>query len=37
MPDPFEFTRPAEIAPFVGKHIIYTYANGWQVRNVFQE
>lgn len=29
MPDPFASTRPAEIAPFVGKHIIYTYANGW--------
>lgn len=26
----FESTRPSEIAPFVGKHIIYTYANGWQ-------
>ena len=28
--DEFESTRPAEIARFVGKHIIYTYANGWQ-------
>ena len=28
--DEFESTRPAEIAPLVGKHIIYTYANGWQ-------
>ncbi|HQS16722.1 phenolic acid decarboxylase [Reyranella sp.] len=26
----FESTHPAEIAPFVGKHIIYTYENGWQ-------
>jgi phenolic acid decarboxylase len=30
MSDPFESTHPAEIAPFVGKHIIYTYANGWR-------
>ncbi|MEJ1976298.1 MAG: phenolic acid decarboxylase [Acetobacteraceae bacterium] len=30
MSDPFESTNPAEIAPFVGKHIIYTYENGWQ-------
>jgi phenolic acid decarboxylase len=30
MSDPFESTHPAEIASFVGKHIIYTYANGWQ-------
>ena len=30
MSDPFESTRPTEIAPFVGKHIIYTYANGWK-------
>jgi len=30
MSDPFESTRPADIAAFVGKHIIYTYANGWQ-------
>ena len=28
--DEFESTKPAEIAPLVGKHIIYTYANGWQ-------
>ena len=28
--DEFESTRPAEIAPLIGKHIIYTYANGWQ-------
>ncbi len=30
MSDRFESTHPAEIAPFVGKHIIYTYENGWQ-------
>ena len=30
MPDPFASTRPAEIAPFVGKHYIYTYDTGWQ-------
>ena len=30
MSDPFESTKPAEIAPFVGKHFIYTYENGWQ-------
>jgi len=29
MTDPFESTHPAEIAPYVGNHIIYTYANGW--------
>jgi phenolic acid decarboxylase len=28
--DPFESTKPNEIAAFVGKHIIYTYDNGWQ-------
>ena len=28
--DEFESTRPDEIAPLVGKHLIYTYANGWQ-------
>ena len=26
----FESTRPAEIAPLIGKHLIYRYANGWQ-------
>lgn len=36
MTDPFESTRPAEIAPFVGKHIIYTYANGWQYEMYFK-
>ncbi len=30
MSDPFESTKPEEIAPFVGKHFIYTYENGWQ-------
>ncbi|NKE43895.1 phenolic acid decarboxylase [Roseomonas frigidaquae] len=30
MSDPLASTRPAEIAPFVGKHYIYTYDNGWQ-------
>lgn len=30
MSDPFESTKPAEIAPFIGKHFIYTYENGWQ-------
>ena len=30
MSDPFESTKLAEIAPFVGKHFIYTYENGWQ-------
>ncbi len=30
MPDAFDSTKPAEIAPFVGKHFIYTYENGWQ-------
>ena len=30
MSNPFESTKPAEIAPFVGKHYIYTYDNGWQ-------
>ena len=30
MSDAFQSTKPAEIAPFVGKHYIYTYANGWQ-------
>jgi len=36
MSDPFESTRPAEIAPFIGKHIIYTYANGWQYEIYFK-
>jgi phenolic acid decarboxylase len=30
MSEPFESTRPAEIAPIVGKHFIYTYENGLQ-------
>ncbi len=36
MSDNFASTRPAEIAPFVVKHIIYTYANGWQYEMYFQ-
>jgi phenolic acid decarboxylase len=28
--DPFESTKPEEIAGLIGKHIIYTYDNGWQ-------
>ncbi len=36
MSDRFESTRPAEIAPFIGKHIIYTYANGWQYEMYFK-
>ncbi|MFC1443091.1 phenolic acid decarboxylase [Streptacidiphilus sp. N1-10] len=27
--DEFESTRPDEIAPLIGKHLIYTYDNGW--------
>lgn len=30
MSDPFESTKPEEIAGFIGRHFIYTYANGWQ-------
>jgi phenolic acid decarboxylase len=26
----FESTRPEELTAFVGKHMIYTYDNGWQ-------
>jgi phenolic acid decarboxylase len=26
----FESTRPEELSAFVGKHLIYTYENGWQ-------
>jgi phenolic acid decarboxylase len=26
----FESTRPEELSAFVGKHLIYTYDNGWQ-------
>ena len=26
----FESTRPEELTAFVGKHLIYTYDNGWQ-------
>lgn len=32
MTDPFASTRRAEIAPFLGKHYIYTYENGWQYK-----
>lgn len=30
MSDAFASTKPAEIAPLIGKHYIYTYDNGWQ-------
>lgn len=30
MSDPFESTKPDEIAGFIGTHLIYTYENGWQ-------
>ncbi len=30
MNDPFASTKPDEIASFVGRHLIYTYENGWQ-------
>lgn len=30
MADPFESTKPEELTEFVGKHFIYTYANGWR-------
>ncbi|ACA19578.1 Phenolic acid decarboxylase [Methylobacterium sp. 4-46] len=30
MSDLFASTRREEIAPFLGKHFIYTYENGWQ-------
>lgn len=30
MSESFESTKPGEIAGFVGKHIVYTYDNGWQ-------
>lgn len=26
----FESTKPEEIKDFIGRHLIYTYANGWQ-------
>ena len=29
-PESFASTRPEELAGFVGKHMIYTYDNGWQ-------
>ncbi|MFD2174723.1 phenolic acid decarboxylase [Rhodobacter lacus] len=30
MSDLFESTKPEELTSFVGKHLIYTYDNGWQ-------
>nr|WP_319486319.1 phenolic acid decarboxylase [uncultured Cohaesibacter sp.] len=30
MSDEFESTKPEELTAFVGKHLIYTYDNGWQ-------
>lgn len=30
MSDLFQSTKPAEIVRIVGKHLIYTYENGWQ-------
>ncbi len=30
MSDPFESTKPEDLLDFIGKHIIYTYENGWQ-------
>jgi phenolic acid decarboxylase len=30
MSDPFESTKPEQLTGFIGKHFIYTYANGWQ-------
>jgi phenolic acid decarboxylase len=30
MPDPFESTKSEQLTAFIGKHLIYTYANGWQ-------
>lgn len=30
MQDAFESTNPSELTGFIGKHFIYTYANGWQ-------
>lgn len=32
----FESTHPSEIASFVGKHINYTYKNGWQYEVYFK-
>jgi hypothetical protein len=26
----FESTKPEELLGFIGKHVIYTYENGWQ-------
>jgi len=30
MSNEFESTKPEELTEFVGQHLIYTYANGWQ-------
>lgn len=30
MSDEYESTKPEELTAFVGKHLIYTYDNGWQ-------
>lgn len=30
MSDEFESTKPEELVGFIGRHFIYTYANGWQ-------
>ncbi|MDR3519096.1 MAG: phenolic acid decarboxylase [Azospirillaceae bacterium] len=30
MSNEFESTKPEELTDFVGQHLIYTYANGWQ-------
>lgn len=30
MSDEFESTKPEELTEILGKHLIYTYANGWQ-------
>ncbi|MDX5630222.1 MULTISPECIES: phenolic acid decarboxylase [unclassified Brenneria] len=30
MSDAFESTRPETLTRFIGKHLIYTYDNGWQ-------
>jgi phenolic acid decarboxylase len=29
-PDLFQSTKPAELTAFLGKHLIYTYENGWK-------
>lgn len=32
----FESTKPEETRKFVGKHMIYTYENGWQYEIYFK-